>query len=326
MTQTVLVTGIGGNVGQGILRNIRAAFPGLRLVGTDIRDLTAGHHFCDAAYRVPYCDDKGFEQRFLEICERERVGLIIPGTDFEVVHIGELGAKAPLMLGSPPEVARGFVDKLTTFERFQERGIPFAAACLPTEFAGQFESVIVKPREGRGSRGIHLNPPDPGSFDETYMVQQLIAGQEITTAFYVTKTNEQRGVLHGHITFERELADGTTERCSVTSAFDEQVRPLLDAIIAHFEIRGPCNVQSIVTDAGEIVPFEINCRYSGTNSIRSQFGFEDVRWGIEEYLLNTPPSDWTLRPGAAVRVLMDIIYPDRALDDITAGDADSYLF
>jgi len=322
MTWAVLVTGIGGNVGQGILRNLRAAFPDLRLVGTDIRDVTAGHHFCDAAYRIPYCFEPEFEQRMIHVCRQEAVDLVIPGTDYEVVSLGELADGLPPILATAPDVARGFVDKLLTYEWFQERDLPFAAACLPSEFAGQFAEVVVKPREGRGSRGIHVNPPDPELFDETFMVQERIVGQEITTAFYVTRTRE----LHGQITFERELSDGTTERCSVTDAFDGLVRPLVEAMVLNFEIRGPCNIQSIVTADGEIVPFEVNCRYSGTNSIRSQFGFEDVRWGIEEYLLDQPPSDWTLRSGAAVRVLMDIIYPACSLGDITAGDEDSYLF
>ncbi|MGD9855882.1 MAG: ATP-grasp domain-containing protein [Planctomycetaceae bacterium] len=322
MTNSVLVTGIGGNVGQGILRNIRAAFPQLRLVGTDIRDVTAGHHFCDAAHRVPYCYDAGFEPCITAICREEQIELIIPGTDYEVVYLGELAARLPMILGSPSDVARVFVDKLMTFERFEKRGIPFAASCLPSEFAGQFDRVVVKPREGRGSRGIHIDPPDPCLFDETFLVQERIVGREITTAFYVTRGGE----LHGHITFERELSAGTTERCGVSTAFDALVGPLVHAIHASFDLRGPCNVQSIVTADGDIVPFEVNCRYSGTNSLRSQFGFEDVRWGIQEYLLDAPPSGWTLRPGAAVRVLMDIIYPGRTLGEITAGSDDSYLF
>ena len=36
--RTVLVTGIGGNVGQGILRNIRSLNLPIRLIGTDIID------------------------------------------------------------------------------------------------------------------------------------------------------------------------------------------------------------------------------------------------------------------------------------------------
>ena len=58
----------------------------------------------------------------------------------------------------------------------------------------------------------------------------------------------------------------------------------------------------------------------------SQFGFEDVRWGIEEWLFDEPPSTWTLKPGAAIRILMDIIYPGGDLGSLPAGDDGSYLF
>ncbi len=322
MSQTVLVTGIGGNVGQGILRNIRAAFPDIRLVGTDIRDVTAGHHFCHAAHLVPYCYDDSFADCVIDICRQEGVDLIIPGTDYEVVYMGRLADHLPPVLGTHPDVARLFVDKLSTARAFADVGIPFASACLPSEYAGQFDTVIVKPREGRGSRGLYIDPVDPTTFDDTRMVQQRIIGKELTTAFYVTKSRS----IHGHITFERELADGTTERCSTTSEHDSLVKPIIEAITTKFDVRGPCNVQAILTDANELMPFEINCRYSGTNSIRSQFGFEDVRWGIEEWLLNQPPSAWTLKPGAAIRILMDIIYPGGSLVDLPAGDDNSYLF
>ncbi|MCA9078121.1 MAG: ATP-grasp domain-containing protein [Planctomycetaceae bacterium] len=322
MSQTILVTGIGGNVGQGILRNIRAAFPKLRLVGTDIRDATAGHHFCDAAHRVPYCYDDGFADRVIDICRQESVDLIIPGTDYEVVYIGELASDLPTVLGTPPDVARLFVDKLQTCHAFASVGIPFADGCLPSEYDGQFDSLIVKPREGRGSRGLHINPAAPTAFDDTCMVQQLILGKELTTAFYVTKSRD----IHGHITFERELAAGATERCATTTEYDRLVEPLIEAITENFDVRGPCNVQVILTDDDRLVPFEINCRYSGTNSIRSQFGFEDVRWGIEEWLLDQLPSAWTLKPGAAIRILMDIIYPGGDLGSLPAGDDGSYLF
>ena len=70
-SKTVLVTGIGGNVGQGILRNIRTIYPDLRLVGTDIGRATAGHYFCDAFHQTPYCFDsrKEMDQDLMDAIE-----------------------------------------------------------------------------------------------------------------------------------------------------------------------------------------------------------------------------------------------------------------
>jgi carbamoyl-phosphate synthase large subunit len=320
--KTVLVTGVGGNVGQGVLRILRQRFPALRLVATDVGDCTAGHHFCDAFERVPYSYEPGYAAVVADLCRREGVELVIPTTDYETFYLGEAAAALPTLIASPPETCWGFIDKYETFRRFRAAGLPFAESALPSAWRAGGGETIVKPREGRGSRGLHLNPPDPGSFDDGHLVQELLRGREITTAFYVTR--ERR--VHGLITFERALASGMTERCQATFAHDPLVVPLVGAMAAAFDIRGPCNVQSIVTGDGRLVPFEVNCRYSGTSSIRSQLGFPDVVFGIQEYLLGTPPEPPRVREGCAVRIFMDIIYPGRRLDQIVPGSGDSFVF
>jgi carbamoyl-phosphate synthase large subunit len=321
--KTILVTGIGGNVGQGILRILRQHFPSFRLVGTDIGTLTAGHHFCDAFHRVPYSYDPAYAEVMTQICHRERVDLIIPSTDYEVLYLGQIAAELPQLIVSPPETSQIFIDKLKTYHAFKEANLPFARSWLPGEYNGECAEIIVKPREGRGSRGLHINPADPGLFDDTFMVQELHTGQEITSAFYVK--NKKR--LHGMMTFERSLASGMTERCQITNSCEEALYPLVEAMIQRFDLRGPCNIQSIVTAEGHVVPFEVNCRYSGTSSIRAQLGFPDVVFGVEEYLLRREPSAPTPKSsGSAIRVYMDIVYPGRELDAIGPGAGDSYVF
>ena len=82
--KTVLVTGIGGNVGQGILRNISSLKQPIRLIGTDIADFTAGNHLCNATYRVPYAYDDHYIPTLRRIINSEKVNLVIPSTDYEV--------------------------------------------------------------------------------------------------------------------------------------------------------------------------------------------------------------------------------------------------
>lgn len=313
--RTVLVTGIGGDVGQGILRNIRAAFPDIRLVGTDVGALPAGIHFCDAAYTVPYSHDASYYDRMLEICAKEKVELIIPSTDYEVTHLGKIETRLPALLASPHEVSEIFMDKYRTFQEFKRCGIAFADTRLATEYADDWPHIVVKPRDGRGSRDVSFDPAEI-PMSENFIVQPLIEGRELTIAFYVTK----EGQLHGFISFERELKHGHTDRCEVVTIYDNKIRALIEQLIKHFTIRGPCNIQAKLTADGELIPFEINCRYSGTNSIRAKFGFEDVRYGIEEYLLHTAPTAPAIKPGSAVRIMMDIIFEGASL---AAASADA---
>jgi carbamoyl-phosphate synthase large subunit len=223
---------------------------------------------------------------------------------------------------SPEKTNKVFLDKYRTSRFFDENDMPFAESFLPSQYGGEFEEVVVKPREGRGSRGIHFNPMNVGGFDDEYVVQKKYLGEEITTSFYVTKSND----LHGFVTFLRELESGTTHLCEVTHVHDEQILEIIRGMMSRMEIRGSCNIQSIVTGEGRVVPFEVNGRISGTNSIRSQFGFKDVQYTADEYLFNQEPEAVVLKRGSAVRVLMDVIYPDVGMGLIHNNKNVHYLF
>jgi carbamoyl-phosphate synthase large subunit len=321
---TVLVTGIGGNVGQGILRNIRNINSDITIIGTNVTDFSPGNHLCNRTYKIPYAYDQGFIESIKSICKENEVNLIIPSTDYEALYLSEKKAELPKIATSDFETNRIFTDKFITFEQFKLTNIPFASSILPSKYSNEFADIILKPRKGRGSRGIFINPENLIQFtDEEYMVQELQKGVEITTAFYVTNDN----TIHGHITMERKLENGTTVLSLVTKKFDELLLPIMNKMVQQFKIIGSCNIQSIVTNENAIFPFEINCRISGTNSIRSNFGFEDVKYTLEEHLLNLPISPVEIKQGAATRILMDVIYPDvKDWNDLNIPDLKNYLF
>src|SRR5690606_7305992 len=134
--------------------------------------------------------------------EAEQVDLIIPSTDFESCKLAEYRNELRCAVAaSPYETTRIYLDKYKSYQHHNKNDIPFAWSCLPSEYHGQFESVIVKHRQGRGSRDLYFNPKDISSFSDEFVVQELLTGKEITTAFYITKSN----CLHGFITLEREL-------------------------------------------------------------------------------------------------------------------------
>ena len=307
--RTVLVTGVGGNVGQGILRNIRSLDMPIKLIGTNTVAFTAGNHFCDEVFTVKPAYEQGYLEQMAAIVKRAKVDLIIPSTDYEVFHLSKGRASLGCQVAvSGSQAASVYLDKYKSFQHHLTHGIPFAQSVLPSEYKGQFNRCIAKPREGRGSRGLVIDPVDFSVFDDSaYVIQEFHAGCEITTAFYVT----QNAQLHGFITMSRKLDHGTTMECEVVTAYDDILLPMLQKMVNSLDIRGGANLQSIVLEDGRIVPFEVNCRISGTNSIRSQFGFSDVLYTLQEYLYSTKPDRPDIRAGRAVRVLMDIIYPDK---------------
>jgi len=321
MNKKVLVTGIGGVVGQGILRNLNQLGLDITVIGTNVKKISAGNYLCDRVYEVPYAYEPDFIPAMVKIVKRDAVDLIVPSTDYEAYYLGSSRNSLDCEIAcSPPEVTGMCLDKYKTYHALKAANIPFAESRLPSLYNNEFSKIVVKPREGRGSRDICVNPSAPKSFDDTYVIQDYLDGPELTTAFYVTK--EKR--LHGQITFVRELDSGNTSKCEVVFDYDKEVNYLIEGLISNFRFSGSSNIQARVTSNG-IVPFEINCRISGTNSVRSQFGFSDVEYTVQELLFNQNPNRCEIRKGSALRVMLDLIYPDKTLHQISDKNDNFYI-
>jgi carbamoyl-phosphate synthase large subunit len=307
MEKKILVTGIGGNVGQGILRNIRDCFPEVIIIGVDVAVFTSGNYLCDKTYKVPYSYEDNYIKVVQNIVEVEKIDLIIPSTDYEVYYLAlnKLTLKTNVA-ASEYKIAKIYLDKYETFLYHNKHNIPFAKSWLPKDYDFSVNEIIAKPREGRGSRGILINPINPSELPDDYMIQSLIKGKEITTAVYVTKEN----ILHSIFTMERELTNGTTSKSKVLFEYDNDLRKIIQKMIDLGGLKGSFNLQSIVSITGEIIPFEVNCRISGTNSIRHNLGFQDVKYTIQEYLFNIKPDISKPIKGIATRILLDIVYPE----------------
>jgi carbamoyl-phosphate synthase large subunit len=320
--KTIIVTGIGGVVGQGIVRNARSMGRDLRIVGVNVARVSAGNHLCDDVFQVPYAYDDGYIEAMVKVVNETGAELIIPSTDYESYYLAKHQSSFSIpVAASPAEVTFFCLDKYRNWEAFNAKNIPFAPSVLPSMFKGEFDRYIVKPREGRGSRGIHVQPDGVSSFDDTNLVQQLLEGPEITSTFYVLKD----GSLLGSITMRRELESGNTARAEVISDYDREVEGLAMKMMQAFPFRGSVNIQSKVTAEG-IVPFEINCRISGTNSIRSQFGFNDVAFTIQELLFHENPEKPVVKKGTAMRVMVDVVYPEMKLADIKNNKDQFYIY
>lgn len=320
--KTILVTGIGGNVGQGIIRNILSTGYPVHIIGTNIAAFSAGNHLVDVSYKTPFGYEPDYIPVIKHIVEQEKVDLIIPSTDFESYYLALAQAELPCKVsGSSAEVSKIHLDKYLTFLNHKKAEIAFAESSLPSEYKGQFTKAIAKPRKGRGSKGLMFNVTDVSSLtDEEYMIQELHTGTEVTTAVYRRYTDDE---IHGLITMERSLENGATTYCKVVDEYDRQIWEIAKAMCENQSgLKGAFNIQSIVTKDGRIVPFEINCRISGTNSVRSGFGFKDVQYTIEELLWDIKLEEPQVTKGVAYRYLADVIYAD--VSTIKGNNSDKF--
>ena len=123
--KTVLVTGIGGNVGQGILRNIlKTKFP-IGIVGCNVADFSAGNHLCDSFYKVPFANDENYINSINAIIEKENIDLIIPSTDYEIYYLAlnknQLKTK---VVTSELETSKRYLDKYLSYVFHKENHLP----------------------------------------------------------------------------------------------------------------------------------------------------------------------------------------------------------
>ncbi|MDP1801695.1 MAG: ATP-grasp domain-containing protein [Bacteroidota bacterium] len=322
--RTVLVTGIGGNVGQGIIRNIISLNKNIKVIGTGVEDFSGGNHLCDKYYKLPYSYHDNYISEIFDVVKKENVDLIIPSTDYETYYLSKNKDVFNCEISvSNLDACEIYLDKYNTYLHHLKHNIPFAKCILPSFYKNEFEKSIAKPRKGRGSRGLIINPSDVSNLnDEEYLIQELFEGDEITTAFYVTKTKK----ILGQITLNRTLVSGTTHNCFVEKKYDQALLSIITEMVKSAGILGSANLQSIVDKNGIIHPFEVNCRISGTNSIRSHFGFTDVKYTLQEYLLNETLQTPNIIEGSATRILMDVIYPKQANQALSDNSSTFHIF
>ena len=324
--KTVLVTGIGGNVGQGILRNIIDLKYNIRLVGCDIESFSAGNHLCDKTFKVPYAYENNYINNINSIIKECKVDLVIPSTDYEVYYLAlnrnEISAQ---VVASDAKISEQLLDKYLTYQLFSKHNIPFAKSWLIKDYNQSVNSIIAKPRKGRGSRGIIINPDRIDNLDDTYLIQELHKGIEITTSVYINRYNK----VHGICSMERKLSHGTTSQIIMNNKYDSIFLAIANKIADLDGIKGSINIQSIVDNKGRVFPFEINCRISGTNSIRHNLGFQDVKYVLQEYLFDEDPDPVNIKnnKAIAVRILMDVIYPNaKSFEELNNNSVKHIIF
>lgn len=320
---TVLVTGIGGNVGQGVARNVKRSFPEIRIIGCNTVLMTVGNHLVDECVQVPLGTDPNYLDRIKQIVRDHAVNLIIPSTDSEMYELSQVREDFPTLIASSGLLANEiYMDKWESYKFHQAHGIAFAESWLPSKFNFSPGEYIAKPRKGRGSRGLVFDTSKFPDLNDEYLIQSKISGIEITTAVYVSFIDRQ---IKGIITFQRQLENGTTSRCEVIEEFNTELLKIANAIVSNTDIKGSFNIQSIVHEnTGEIVPFEINCRISGTNSLRSLLGFEDVKYTVEELLNNVMCKPFIVNSsGGAFRFLSDIVYFS-PFDELKGNNSDIF--
>lgn len=277
---TILVTGAGGAGTLEIIRTLRETGR-YRVIAVDASPYSFGFELADAAHLVPFATDPAFDEVMAGIVASERPGYLVPLVDEEILPVHRIARATGAKVVAPaPAFCETVMDKWTAYDAFREADIPVPRTWLADTDPRAVEyPAVVKPRVGRGSRGLaYLEGPDDlvaylaasAGTPEDYVVQRRVAGTEYTASVVVALDGTVLGVVPKQVLVKRGITlAGVTRRLP-------QADRLGRAIQAGLAADGPFNVQFILDEEGLPRVVEVNPRYSTTVALTIAAGVHEV--------------------------------------------------
>ena len=317
------MTGVGGGVGQAVLRALRLTSPDLWILGLDMNPRGAGLYLADGRACLPPCSEAEYLPRLSEILERERIDVLIPGSDPELAVLARargaleaLGVRVVVGGAEPIDICR---DKERCAEVLRADGFPFVRTVPVGQALSLAQEVgyplVLKPLGGSASRGVRIVFSE--SELEPYLSQPGTIAQE--PAFPSSWTQEPGGIAAEHVfrngTLRQEeeisiqvihdheghhlgtFASINRLQGGVPIFIDPQELPQVEALAEQMAealrtrgLIGPCNIQCRLTEAGPKV-FEINPRFTGITGLRAAMGFNAVKAVLERWMFDKPVAE-----------------------------------
>lgn len=177
---TVLVTAAGAQFMPGLSNCLKDnGERNVRIIGTDMSLDKTVLQMVDACYIVPGANDPTYIDRLLEICEKEKVDVLMPFMSAELIPIidrkkefEELGVKVSVSDRNSVEIT---TNKYKFYKFLKDNGIKtpkfsrvtksseLKEACVECGYPDN--AVCVKATELSGSRGIRIINPNLSKFD-----------------------------------------------------------------------------------------------------------------------------------------------------------------
>ncbi|SDK78923.1 carbamoyl-phosphate synthase large subunit [Franzmannia pantelleriensis] len=264
-----------------------------RVVCVNSDPLTSGMAAADTQYTVPRVDSEDYIPCLLEICKKEEIRLMLSLFDIDLPvlakHRGQFESLGVAVAVSDPWVVETANDKWLTYGLLLEHGLGTPMTCLGIEAAWQalrngelVFPLIVKPRWGMGSIGIHvaedpaeleffyqytrkniirsyLNILASNDIDNAIIIQQMVEGQE----YGVDVLNDFSGNFLASVV-KRKLAMRSGETDIAITENNDEVRKIAESIGSILRHRGNLDID-VMVEATTQIPYviEFNVRFGG---------------------------------------------------------------
>ena len=307
----VLVTCIGGGIGQSVVDSLRMRKDKYFLIGSDGNPFNYAVPDCDITLSLPKISDRGYIESLLRAVAEHNVDIVIPGHDGELPLFAEAAqqfeAKGCKVVVSDVDLVSLSRDKLLWSQVFRKYTNKVVASCSVNEAKEHGCSsdvhlpAIAKPRGGSASSGLKIVAgfDDLENVPNDYVVQSFLFPQKTDPDYAVVRkavslgrvvqvsevsvqlVYSGSGELLGKMATRNRLKEGVPvviepiDSSIVWDAVDE-----VRSVIERFSPKGPINLQGRLTEDG-LIFFELNPRFTGITGNRAQFGFNEVSLVID---------------------------------------------
>jgi len=171
---TVLLTCVASQVIPNIISLVKDYRKSdLRIIGIDTKPLSisVGGFLCDSFYNSPMGNDSGYKNFIYDIVEKERINIIFPGSDEEVLALSDMKTKLVNdynceVICSPKKITLLAVDKYKMHVELNKNNIPVGKfsdlkvlndlISFANDIGYPGNKFIFKPKIGRGSKGVKI--------------------------------------------------------------------------------------------------------------------------------------------------------------------------
>ncbi len=305
---TILVTGVGSMVSSSVLSNFKhISERKIRIIGCDIKENVSSFELLDKYYKIPRYNDDNYINELLTIAIKEKVDIIIPLIDFELIkirnHIEKFSNFKVMMLNTP--YYDDVINKGKLYSMLEKKNILVPNYCVINSseelektykyLKNKCKQICIKPTISSGARGFMIIG-DNGNY--SYPVKSY---QEIYKTFELNPFYEQvmmeylpgkQYVIHllaniGEVLIQvqvivnKEINGNMIEGVTI---YDERIADYCQKIVKELKLDGVFGFELKSDDKGNIKILEINPRIQGSMSICRIAGNNIPYLGIKKIL------------------------------------------
>lgn len=282
---TIALTGAGGPAIPGMVDTLRKGLSkeyNLKILGLDMDPNAIGFFLVDKGITIPAGNSDEFTQKIKNICSEEKVDVFISVVDEELESCLELENQGIKVIQPEKEFVKLCLDKQKLMQRMKDESLPYIPTISATDidFSIIKFPAILKPRTGRGSRGISIvhdseqlkNSIQKSNYSlDNLIIQDFIEGPEFTVSVIVWRDGKVQNVVPKKIISKIGIT-----RQAITE-YNEKIHTACVNIQNKLKANGPFNVQlKLDKNSGEPFIFEINPRFSTSITLTCAAGVDEL--------------------------------------------------